>query len=157
MFENIGDKIKVLAKVICIVEIIFSIIFGAICMFIGKFRIAYIFNGIIIAFIGSLIAWISIFFMYGFGQLISNSDKIVKNIEKNNLKSKDTDDSVEERLTVKQDDLIEELENNSQNNIYSEKVEIKCTCGASLSYSKEFLKGKSKLKCMMCKKEIDII
>ena len=153
MFENIGEKIKGLAKVICVIGIVFSVIYGLDIMMEGK---DFVMTGLITAIVGSVISWISSFFTYGFGQLISNSDKIVKNIEKKDLNNKDTDDFSEERLNNVQEDFSEKLENNSPNNIYSEKVEIKCSCGATLSYSKEFLKGKKKLKCMMCKKEIDI-
>ena len=155
MFENIGEKIKILAKIICGIGIAISLTWGIEIMIEGKGLNSFG-EGFAVILVGSLISWISIFFIYGFGQLISNSDKIVKNIDKKDLNNKDTDGFSEERLNNVQDDFSEELENNSPNNIYSEKVETKCSCGATLSYSKEFLKGKKKLKCMMCKKEIDI-
>lgn len=69
LFSNIGHKIKNLAKVITWVGIIFSVLFGLITLAAG---------GIIIMIVGPLISWISSFTLYGFGQLIENSDKIVE-------------------------------------------------------------------------------
>ena len=82
MFKNIGGKIKMLAKVICIAGIIVSIIWGIYTMIDGGWSVLY---GFIRMFIGSFLAWISSFFAYGFGELISNSDKIVKLISEEEI------------------------------------------------------------------------
>ncbi len=78
MFDNIGQKIKILAKVLCLIGIIVSII-AAIIMFsfVDTSSMASkdsIYMGIGLAFllIGSLLAWGSSLFMYGFGELIDN-------------------------------------------------------------------------------------
>ena len=75
MFKNIGGKIKMLSKVICIAGIIASIIWGIYIMVDGGWSVLY---GFIRMFIGSFLSWISSFFAYGFGELVSNSDKTVK-------------------------------------------------------------------------------
>ena len=74
MFENIGKKIKGLASVVTWLGVLMSFVIGII-----------IFNSVdsgFLAFViilgGSLISWISSFFLYGFGQLIDNSDKLVR-------------------------------------------------------------------------------
>ncbi len=75
MFNNVGKKIKLLAKAICWIGIIVSII-AAIVMFIvsdGGWYVGFVFAGVIILVVGPLLSWIGSFFMYGFGELI---DKI---------------------------------------------------------------------------------
>ena len=66
MFDNIGGKIKGLALNICWLGIIASLVDGI--------RIISIEDswgyGIVIAIVGSVLSWISSFFMYGFGELI---------------------------------------------------------------------------------------
>lgn len=79
MHNNIGGKIKALAKVITWVGIIGSVISGGLQIASGaNYRSsgAFIITGLLTIVGGSLIAWISSFILYGFGQLIENSDRI---------------------------------------------------------------------------------
>ncbi len=89
MFNNIGGKIKVLAKVLCWVGIILSVIMGIVMMASGG-NARYNLNGsyvsgsgvvvgILIIVIGCLGSWVGSFFAYGFGQLIENTDAIRSN------------------------------------------------------------------------------
>ena len=73
MFKNIGSKIKKLAIVITVLECMISIIYGIVSCIAGK-----VLFGILVIVIGSVIAWISSFFTYGFGELIDNTSKIAK-------------------------------------------------------------------------------
>ena len=61
------------------------------------------FLGFVVMVIGSLVSWVSSFTLYGFGQLIENTDQLVLNAEKpySNKKSKQT-------KKVKEDTYIEE-------------------------------------------------
>ncbi len=77
MFGNIGGKIKALAQVITWIGIIVSILIGIITMSTSGPV------GILIAVAGSLISWISSFILYGFGQLIENSDELVRLLSEN--------------------------------------------------------------------------
>ena len=76
MFDNIGNKIKTLALVTSILTII-ACVFVAIYMAIEE-QYWYAAG---FAILGPLSAWISSFVLYGFGQLIENSDKIANNTE----------------------------------------------------------------------------
>ena len=71
MYNNIGGKIKTLAQVSFFVEAAGAIISG----------LALIVNenwwGIFIVLGGPIVAWVSSWLLYGFGQLISNSDDII--------------------------------------------------------------------------------
>ncbi len=70
MFENIGGKIKGLASVVCILGIIGSVISGiSIIDYDGL-------SGFLIMVLGSVFSWAGSFVLYGFGQLVDNSDII---------------------------------------------------------------------------------
>ena len=93
MFNNIGGKIKALAKILCWIGIVASIITGIAAISAGTNTLmantvmvngsyAYVSGpavGITIIIFGSLASWIGSFFAYGFGQLIENTDEIRKN------------------------------------------------------------------------------
>lgn len=70
MFENIGSKIKNLA-------IVFTCI-GFVASFITGFTVMPF--GIIYIVVGCLISWIGSMLIYGFGQLIENTDKLVNKL-----------------------------------------------------------------------------
>ncbi len=88
MFNNIGRKIKVLAKILCWVGIVLSVITGVAILASGSYThltingeyttVSNVPAGILTIVIGCLISWIGSFFTYGFGQLIENSD-IIRN------------------------------------------------------------------------------
>lgn len=73
MFTNVGSKIKTLAKVECWLGIILSVVFAFIQMF-GLGGGAAVVSGLLTIGIGSLFSWIGSICLYGFGQLIDNSD-----------------------------------------------------------------------------------
>ena len=79
MYNNIGKKIKGLAKVIAYGGI-FICSLGGIAAFLAMSSdwqtedIAFI--GLVIAVIGSLVCWISGFFTYGFGELVDQTMEI---------------------------------------------------------------------------------
>ncbi|MBR2473091.1 MAG: hypothetical protein IKB44_03995 [Clostridia bacterium] len=70
MFDDIGGKIMKLAMVVAWIGIVCSIIWGLVMMP----RAGII--GIIYAGIGALVSWVGSFVLYGFGQLVENSDII---------------------------------------------------------------------------------
>ena len=86
MFNNIGGKIKGLAKVICWLGIILSVIIGIVLIIGATNRNGYyrytdtttIIYGIIVIVVGSLLSWIGSFVLYGFGELVDNSSKLVE-------------------------------------------------------------------------------
>ncbi len=76
MFDNIGSKIKTLAKIIFCIEIIACVITGIVLMATDDELIIW---GILTALVGSFFSWISLFLLYGFGQLVENSDILCGN------------------------------------------------------------------------------
>ena len=74
MFENIARKLKIVSSILSVLGIIASGLLGMILIainpnswFLGLFIIAF----------GSIGSWISSLGMYGLGQLIENTDKLV--------------------------------------------------------------------------------
>ncbi len=83
MFDNIGGKIKTLATVIAIVGIIASVIIGFVLFFYGLSESAGLItlSGIAIMVMGSLGSWAGSFFMYGFGEIIENTQDLRDDIK----------------------------------------------------------------------------
>ena len=75
-FNNIGRKIKTLAKVITWIGITASVIYGIVVVWLSNSPI-FIIQGLIVMIVGSLISWLSSMALYGFGQLIENTDILV--------------------------------------------------------------------------------
>lgn len=147
MFENIGEKIKTLAKVVSIMGIAASVIYGIILMSAGGIGFIY---GLLVIAVGIIISWISSFFTYGFGELLINTKEIkesVKNIASNNT---DFHNSLNNNKT-------DVNMNRKETSVAVENIEISCPhCKAGLSYTNEFVKGKMKIVCPLCKNEIDL-
>ena len=76
MFDDIGGKIKIIGQIFCWVGIACAVIAGALCIAYGQTV-----SGLLIAMVGSLVAWISSIMIYGFGQLVQNSDIIAENTD----------------------------------------------------------------------------
>ena len=72
-FDNIGGKIKTLAKTLTILGIIGSVIFGFVL-----FSWSQVLFGLLTIVFGSLVSWISSFALYGLGVLIDNSEIIAQ-------------------------------------------------------------------------------
>ncbi|MBE6572328.1 MAG: zinc-ribbon domain-containing protein [Ruminococcaceae bacterium] len=83
MYSNIGKKIKVLTVIITVILMLGALGTGAYFIITGLDYFDYggeyfVYLGIAIAIAGPILAWIMSFMMYGFGQLIDNTDKLVK-------------------------------------------------------------------------------
>lgn len=68
MFANVGGKIKAVAQVVTWIGIIGSVI-GGIALISTNFIV-----GLLTAGVGSLLSWVSALALYGFGELVENSD-----------------------------------------------------------------------------------
>ena len=87
MFSNIGGKIKALAKVVCWIGIILSVISGGAMIAAGMGVFGYtgmpegaaVVSGVLTIALGSLLSWIGSFFSYGFGELIEKTTEIARN------------------------------------------------------------------------------
>lgn len=78
MYKNIGVKIKSLAATLAVIGIILSWLAALITVFAASGDCGAIVIAILEGIVGSLVSWMSSFFMYGFGQLIDNTDILVE-------------------------------------------------------------------------------
>lgn len=114
MFNNIGKKIKTLAKIICWVGIILSIFLGFLIAISFKNILTGILFLMFYAVFGSLLSWVGSFSLFAFGELVDNS-KIMVGLQKENLRI--------------QHILLKNMKNSSQSN-----KKWRCTkCGSEVS------------------------
>lgn len=110
MYSNIGGKIKALAMVVCGIGAFISVVYGIylIVNYSTGAEIDYrvLLVGLIIIIIGVLLSWTGSFVLYGFGQLVQNSDRLVKHAEQLlalQKSCKDASDPLAEETASKKD------------------------------------------------------
>ena len=151
MYDNIGGKIKNWAIWIFIVEAIAAIIGG----------IALIANdnglvGFLTIVFGPIAAWVSSWLLYGFGQLVENSDIIAAEYNRKNAKHEKV---VEKNNERKQEQRKKAIKATIANPEISEDefVDISCpNCKAELSFPKGQLQSGEELTCPMCDVPISV-
>lgn len=124
MYENIGDKIKAVAVIGCILEIIACVIVGISLISNSSSYNHTATAGWIIMIVGSLGAWIGSFCLYGFGELIektcaNNATLIKMESELTDLKKKLSTEANKSIASV-----IDTNNTASHNNVRSEPVVI---------------------------------
>ena len=89
MFDNIGGKVKGVAVGTFVIGSIASLIGGIVAMASAYDESIGMLIMLLIFAVGVLISWLSCLCLYGFGQLIENTDTIVEEIhkEENNKKT----------------------------------------------------------------------
>lgn len=108
MFENIGKKIKGVAQFVTWLEIVASVIVFVILVM-DKDTLGLAFAVLIVGCIG---AWLSSLVLYGFGQLIDNSDLIASKINSEGAKSIDeliSESDIQEKAVIVDPRSLEEL------------------------------------------------
>ena len=85
MFDQIGTKIKKVAKIFYTIGKVSSIIAGVILFFMAFVDWDYtwflLIAGPATAAIGWLVSWLSVLCIYGFGELIEKADAIEKHLQ----------------------------------------------------------------------------
>ncbi len=84
MYDNIGGKIKGLAKAFFIVEAIAAVITGIALMATDEDLIGI---GLLVMVVGPLVAWVSSWLLYGFGEIIDKLCDIERNTRGGERKS----------------------------------------------------------------------
>ena len=84
MYDNIGRKIKIFAKASFAVEAIGAFITGIVLMAIDEDLIAW---GIILMLLGPVVAWVSSWILYGYGEIIEKTCEIERNTRGGERKS----------------------------------------------------------------------
>ena len=97
MFENIGEKIKMIAKIYFYVCAIASFILG--CVMIDETPL-----GLVVMVVGVLVSYLSSLVMYAFGELVENSTATRREIKEISKRT------FEQKLLLKEDILPEIVE-----------------------------------------------
>ena len=109
MFDNIGRKIKTLAKIICWIGIIASVIL-AIIMFASAEESYNEETNIVLGFVyligGTLLSWIGSFFAYGFGELIEKATEIEKNTREKRMCAETLENNFQTHNAVHKEDAF---------------------------------------------------
>ena len=84
MYDNIGGKIKGLAKAACIIEAIAAVITG---IALSVSDDALVVGGLIIMIAGPFVAWVFSWLLYGYGELIEKTCEIARNTQGGERKS----------------------------------------------------------------------
>jgi len=115
MFNNIGNKIKTYAEIVSWIGIIACIIIGVISIISGiaSATIGPIIVGLLVALIGCLTCWISAFVLYGFGQLVENSDIIAKTLSPNYKEDLTDNKKIKEISNVELEKISNEYSNSN--------------------------------------------
>jgi hypothetical protein len=152
MYDNIGGKIKGLAKASFIVAAIAEVITG-IALMATDDLIGY---GLLVMFVGPIAAWVSSWLLYGFGQLVENSDIIAEEHKRVNEKHEKT---VAKNNEKKQAQRKKQIKANIENPNFDEDeyIDITCAnCKAELSFTKGQLQSGEELTCPMCDAPISV-
>ena len=153
MYDNIGGKIKGLAKAIFIIEAIAAVITGIALMVDDDEMIPF---GLILLIAGPAIAWASSWLLYGFGQLVENSDIIAAEYNRKNEKHEKV---VAKNNEKKQAQRKKQIKTNLENLNFGEDgyIDITCPqCKTELSFTKEQLQSGEELTCPMCDTPISV-
>ncbi len=67
MFTNVGEKIKKVTVVMCIIGMVISIVVGILLMCLGDFI-----SGLLVAVLGCIFSWLSSLFCYALGSIEDN-------------------------------------------------------------------------------------
>lgn len=113
MYENIGGKIKTLAKVVCWVEIIACVVGGIVLCCIGSQSYdSVVLSGVALMLLGPLISWVGSFLLYGYGDLISRVQSIEekRNGSDGSNREPEKDSRIAELEDLKRQGLISEEE-----------------------------------------------
>ena len=83
MFNNVGEKIKAVAKAWFYIGVFLSVVCGLICLLVGLFNEEsfLVLSGLSSLVIGPFSAWLSTLFLYGFGELIDTNQKLNEAVE----------------------------------------------------------------------------
>ena len=95
-FHNIGGKIKSLAKFIFVFDAVCTLIVSGWLIIQGIIdQISFLsLLGCILLVLGPIAAWVSTWLLYGFGQLIENTDILSGRLDHSAIQQEDDDDMV---------------------------------------------------------------
>ena len=158
MFDNAGGKIKSIVRTMFFIEAVAAVISGIALMGTDD---DLILPGLLVMVVGPFAVWVVSLFLYGFGQLVENSDAIAAEYNRKNEKHEKTIAKTNEK---KQEEKKQQRKKQFQaamqdSNVSDDTfIDITCTnCKSELSYTKEQLQSGEKLTCPVCDAPISLL
>ena len=147
MYDNIGGKIKGLAKIMFIVEAIGAVITGIVLLATDD---DLIFAGLLTLFCGPIIAWVSSWVLYAFGELVEDIHSIRNKYYP--IAKEQADCETEEK--AKREESVCEVWIEDDDNDDDDFIDVECPkCGHSvLAYFDE-----TEVICSNCRNTIKIL
>lgn len=108
MYDEIGKKIKMLAKVTLVISAVALILVVVYTLTTG-FTTAGNFGFSLLAAVGAFLAWVSGFTLYGFGELVDRISNIDKKLNENKTKVVSNSENVVENVQSEKDEKIKYL------------------------------------------------
>ena len=156
-FDDIGKKIKAIAKWSCWITIVLlwisAAIFFLVCLS-NRYLNDMLWIPMVTAAFGPFVVWITFWPLYAFGELVDNSS-ILANPQKKAAEKQEKADNAREqkRIAENQKKQAKAAKSAIANTEISEEefIDITCPhCGETLSYTKEQLQIPDGLVCPMC-------
>ena len=97
MYDNIGEKIKGLAKAVFIVEAIGAVIAGIALLATYD---DFILEGLLTLFCGPIFAWVSSWVLYAFGELVEDVHAVRNNVKNSTIEKNTENIALEEQTTT---------------------------------------------------------
>lgn len=147
MFENVGSKIKGVAQAGFLLEAIGAVIAGISLMAADE---DLIWAGVLVLAFGPIAALVVSWFIYGYGQLIENSDLATEALKQKAEKQQQTiAQNAERKQQQRRNEARAKL---SDANVDKDDfIDFACPhCRSELSFSKEYLQGGKPVLCPMC-------
>lgn len=146
MFDNIGGKIKGLAMMFCWIGILSCIFVGIAIILIDENLVPV---GLIVALAGSFFSWTGSFLLYGFGQLVENSDIIAHQSQTSVTLGKSHSVEAKKKVSEESTGKIPQKLDVPK----TEFTEIQCpNCREILSFPKAMISPNETLVCPFCDK-----
>lgn len=149
MEDHFGQKIKSVATIFLVIDILGALISGSVFISFGEKAI-----GIVVIIAGVIISLPLYYLMSGFGQLVENSDTIARHYKSMNYKEERALEKTFQKNMVIQTKRIEEMVK-SKNTLENEDISIDCPhCRESLFFTKEQIVNQPFLICPYCDSQI---
>ena len=106
MYEEIGKKIKILARIIFVLKFIGSFVGSILCIINGINNASgmIIAIGILGFLFGGILAWVSTWVLYGFGELVDKVCDIADDVSGIKYNTKNKDGGLEKIKSIKFDE-----------------------------------------------------
>ena len=126
MFDNVGEKVKTMASVFCVIGIILSIILGVITIFGGQVLV-----GFLVIALGAFSSWLSCLSLYAIGEAAENTNKIFYRLENIERKQSNIDQIIKpEPIKTELYQKYKEAVKNQETTKKFEEGSWWCSCGA---------------------------